>query len=115
MTFRVRRLVQRVAALLLLGIAGLHGGIPILDAAVNHRGAPERLGIHFDKLGGCSSHAERCVLRAADSGVRFTPPATSRVSAIALVQWLGTAPLDVHAGRLAPSSNRSRAPPIALV
>ena len=116
MTFRARRAVHRFAALVLLGVAALRGGIPALDAVLRHRGdAPERLGIHLDRPGGCSSHAEHCVLRAADSGLRFTRTDTVRADTTIQIVRLGRIATDVPAGRQAPSSNHSRAPPTSLV
>jgi len=116
MTLRARCTLRRAAALLLLGVAALRGGIPVLDGVMRHRGgAPERLGIHLDQLGGCSSHAEHCVLRAADSGLRFTRTDTAGTTIAVQIVRLRRVARDLPAGHQADSSNHSRAPPIPLV
>lgn len=116
MTLRTRHLAHRFTAVLLLAVAALRGGIPALDAVTRHGGdAPERLGIHLDQPGGCSSHAEHCVLRAADSGLRFTPPDTVRSAPAVHIVRHGRVARDLATGRQASSSNLSRAPPVTLV
>jgi hypothetical protein len=57
------RLVQRCAAILLLGVLGSGFALPGLDELLYHR-LPANVQVdlaHVDQAGGCGSHAEHCI------------------------------------------------------
>jgi len=99
----------------ILLFAGMGVGFSMLDAVRYHgRGSESSGHAHFDPLGGCRDHAEKCVLLfsgATDRAAPLAPSETRFSQPVAVPESHASDPAVSHAVILAPSS---RAPPTLL-